>query len=241
MTHAGIRKILTGFAFGVLLATTTVAGEPPDSELNLVTGYIESVDAPADTGSLVRHVEDAGQGGSRTVTTISSQAARGPRIAVQVDGDTWTVWWQDLAVDEVRFTVRDLASGSWSTEKLVSDPTEDSRYPKIVHADDDSTAWIAYQIASGSETQVAAVGISDSPEPFGRTVIATTTATGMLDLEVHAEQGNAWVTWVDTQNEVGWSAWDAASGSWGLAAYESYAGSDVATARATIRATVLGP
>ena len=233
------RAFLGTLVIGVAAAIVW-AGEPPDSEFNLATGNIETVDAPADEGNLVRHVVDSGAGGSHSATTISTDAGRAPRISIKTAGDTWVVWWRDTAVDHIYLTIYDLQEKTWSAETIISDPTEESRFPEIVH--DASAAWLVYQIDTGSGSEIAGLSIIDSPDPWSaRTIIASSTATGDLDVRIHAKDDHVWTTWIDSTSDVGWSKYDAVADSWDLPQYESYAASDVPTARANIRATVLGP
>ena len=227
-------------AFVIVVAALIVwAGEPPDSELNLITGNIETVDAPAEEGNLVRHVIDGGQGAGHSATTISTDAGRAPRIAIKTAGDTWVVWWRDTAVDHVYLTFYDLQEKTWSAETIISELTEESRFPEIVH--DASAAWIVYQINTGSGSEIAGLSIIDSPDPWStRTIIASSTATGDLDIRIHTEDGHVWTTWIDSTSDVGWSEYDAVADAWDLSQYESYTAADVPTARAKIRSTVLG-
>ncbi len=233
-------RVSLGALVIVVAAVIVWAVELPDSELNPATGNIETVDAPAEEGNLVRHVVDPGKGASHSATTISTHAANAPRIAIKTAGDTWVVWWRDTFVDHVYLTIHDLQEETWSPEQRISESTEESRYPEIVH--DASAAWIVYQIDTGSGSEIAGLSIIDSPDPWStRTIIASSTATGDLDVRIHTEDGHVWTTWVDSTSDVGWSEYDAVAESWELPQYESYAASDVPTARANIRATVLGP
>lgn len=233
-------RVFLGVLVIVVAAVIVWAVELPDSEVSPVTGNIETVDAPSEEGNKVRHVVDSGKGAGNSATMISTHAASAPRIAITTAGDTWVVWWRDTSVDRVYLTIHDLQEETWSLEKTFSQPAEESRYPEIVH--DASAAWIVYQIDTGSGSEIAGLSIIDSGDPWPtRTIIASSTATGDLDVRIHAEDGNVWTTWVDSTSDVGWSEYDAVTDSWDLPQYESYAASDVPTARANIRATVLGP
>ena len=57
-----------------LAASVAFAGEPPDLEFNATTGLVEAVDIATDDDDRVRHVADAGQGGFRTATFVSTAA-----------------------------------------------------------------------------------------------------------------------------------------------------------------------
>ena len=228
------------FGLIVLLSGLHAAPDPPDLEINAATGHVESVDLASTPTDRVRHVDDTGQGGTRTVSIVSSHAAGAPRIAITAGGDTWVVWWKDSTADEIYYAVRDLDTLDWGAERRISTPGEVSRYPEIVHGG--STAWIAYEIADGADTEIAVLSITDSPEPISsRTVLESTGFSGDVDVLVHAESNHAWVTWVDSATDVGWAEYDAATELWGLPQLESYSGSDVAGARESIRTTVVGP
>ena len=67
--------------FSLLVSSMAWAVELPDSEINPISGDIESVDTPFSTGFKVRHVVDTGQGGQRYATTISDNAATSSRTA----------------------------------------------------------------------------------------------------------------------------------------------------------------
>ena len=221
-------------AAGLGLAASLAAAEVPDLELNPVTGHVESVDVAPDAGGLVRHVTDAGR--VRTSALISTAAGQSPRIAITGAGDSWVVWWQDAAVDKVFYAVRDHASGAWSAPQQASGAQQNSRFPEIAH--DGTTAWIGYEVKLGGTTSIAVVGIIDSPEPFGK-IVVTTNSTLPLDLEVHAESGHVWVTWVDSLTSMGWSEYDAASGLWSLPQYQPCVAATVDLALEAIRNAVL--
>jgi hypothetical protein len=229
----------------VLLSTGLSLGlvsDPPDLELNPVTGDIESVDtAWVDSQWDVRHVDDPGQGEFPIVSilTTSSLNDLGPRIAIDASGDSWVVWWRDAASDEVLYRMREVDTYSWSTETKISGAGESSWHCAIVH--DGQSPWVAYEIAEATQSRVAVNGGGDDPEPFpGRTILATTTFDGDLDVDVHAESGHLWVTWNHSAQDVGWREYDYSLEVWDPAAYESYVNDSVADARSRIRQSVLG-
>jgi len=222
-----------------LVASAAAFADMPDLELNPSTGNLESVDTDAAKGERVRHVIDPGQGGLRVSTLVSTDGGDAPRIAITSSGNTWVVWWQDSDVDQVLWTVRDLGTGTWSQQKVLSDTDVDSRAPEIVHAF--SKAWIVYEASDSGITSVTIASITDSPEPIDAgTAVATTDYGGDVDVRIHAESGNLWVTWVDSSTEVGWSEWDATNEEWTAPDYESYEGEAPEDARDVIRTTVLG-
>lgn len=216
--------------------------DPPDSELNPVSGKIETVDASAEGGNYdLRFVADPGGGCARSVFPLTSDPLDdlAPRLTITGSGDTWVVWWRDGEIDTVLARKRTLATDSWSGEITVGNKLESGRHPEIVH--DGSTAWVAYELDDVSgDTGVAAAGIHDDVEPVGtRDILATTGYTGDRDLSILSEAGQLWVSWVDSATEVGWSEYDYATETWGSAGYESYAADDVEQARERIRTAVL--
>jgi hypothetical protein len=236
MPRAAVRGVVCAF-LALFPPAATSADDPPDSELNPVTGYTESGDLANGSGQRVRHTEDRGHDG-RIVTLVSSAAGKNPRLAVKAGGDSWVVWWEDDGTDGVYVTIREVGDGSWSGETLVSDPEVDSRNPEIVHLG--TTTWVAYESPSGSSTSVIATIITDESEPLGQQVVATTSYGGDVDVAINAEAGHVWVTWVDSASNIGWSEYEAATETWESTQLESYVGVGTAAARILIRATVLG-
>jgi hypothetical protein len=223
----------------IVIGEPVFGSEPPDLELNPVTRFVESVDTVANADERVRHVDDAGQGGSRTVSLISAGTGANPRIAITPSGTSWVVWWHDAAIDEIRFSHRDPTTKLWSAEAVMSSAGEDSRNPEIVHHDGET--WVAYEVANGGMTLVTVTGIIDDPDPIpDHTPIATTAYTDGVDVLVHSESGHLWVTWVDSTIHVGWSERNATTGLWSLPQQEPYVSDGITAARDRIRATVLG-
>ncbi len=232
------RKGTGAFLFAVLVASSGVLAEdPPDSQLNPVTGNVESVDISIAAGARVRHTTNLG-GSSRIVELISSPGAVAPRLAIDSEGDSWATWWKN-ANGEVYYAFKDLASGVWSAEAMLSEPGKVSRNPEIAHGS--SVAWVAWETVSSSTTAIEVTGITDDPEPIPVHTIRVTGFLGDPDVLVHAESGHVWVTWIDSTTDVGWSEYDAASEAWDLPQFESYLGTSTTTARSTIRNAVLGP
>jgi hypothetical protein len=127
--------------------------------------------------------------------------------------------------------------GAWAPERLVSDPSQSSKKPHIVH--DGATAWVAYEHVSGSGTGIAVGKVIDGPDPILPVTIATTSFAGAAEVRVHTASGRVWVTWVDSGTEVGWSAYDAEGSTWSAPETESYAQDSVSAARGRIESHVL--
>ena len=106
---------------------------------------------------------------------------------------------------------------------------------------DGSHAWIAYEVdgASGG-TILKAKYIDDDPAPFfAASVVATTAYTGTVQARIQAESAHVWLTWVDSETEVGWRRYDSGTATWAAPAFESYTSDSVEAALGRIRSSVL--
>jgi hypothetical protein len=228
---------------GSALAVTPIL-DIPDSQENGVSGVIETADTPwSGTSYDIRHVSAAGAGHPQVITTVSNDIHNdlGARLVIDsVNGDSWVAWWRDLAVDQVIVRKRNQATGAWSSERVQSVATEGSRHPSV--AFDGSRAWIAYEVTDtligGTILKVKA--IEDDPAPFAlASAVATTLNPGFVHGHLEADSGHLWLTWVDSDLEVGWSQLDAVSQTWTAPAYESHVLDTEDDARERIRASVL--
>jgi hypothetical protein len=216
------------------------AVDPPDVRINPATGLIETVDATwSGTGYDVRHTVSNGKGQIYSSTLLSSSKLNDldPRIAVLSSGGAYVAWWRDTTPNVTVFRARTGATGSWGSERTVGFTSESNSHPRL--ANDGIHVWVAYQIQSSKERSVGAQIIDDDPEPV-RTIIATTSYTGDLDIQLPAEAGHLWVTWIDTAQRVGYSEYLHDKGFWTIPAYESSAGDSTSAARARIRGRILG-
>ena len=228
--------------FSILLPGLALAPELPDSELNAISGFIEITDTALDGPDYdVWHMINPGEGEGLVVTQLTTNAIDdlAPRIAISPNGDTWVTWWRDSATRQVLIRKRTYSSGSWSGETLVSEASETSRHPEVVH--DGTKPWVAYEFAQAEGTSIAVRRVIDDPDPFPtRTVLATTTYNGDLDVLIHTEPNNLWITWVDDTTFVGWCEYNYATGTWSAPSYESYTSDSISAARERISTTVLG-
>ena len=222
-----------------LSAAAAFCVDAPDLRINAVSGLVEVVDA-AWSGSNynVRYTQVTTDGDSKGSTLLSSNGANDidPRIASARSGDAIVVWWRDLKTDVVIYRKRALATGAWSPEHTVGRTTESGSHPRIVYSGDD--AWIAYQIQNSRSRSVGAQIIDDDPEPF-RSIIATTSYSGDLDIQIDAEMNHLWVTWIDSASNVGFSEYDSATRLWSVPTFEPFATDSVSAARSRIRERVL--
>ena len=215
--------------------------DPPDSEVNRESGNIETVDPFLDgTNQDIRYVIDRGMVLNPKITTIADDSLddRHPQLAISQDGDSWVVWWRDGTTDEVLIRKRDFATGSWESERRLSESTESSRNPAMAH--DGVNPWVAFEFDNGTETDIGVSIIVDDPDPIGiRADVAGTDFSGNVDVMIQAETGNLWVTWVDSSTHVGWVEYDYTLESWSAVSVESYANDTVVDARGRIRTAVL--
>ena len=117
------------------------------------------------------------------------------------------------------------------TELPISESGESSRSPEIVH--DGSQVFVTYLIDDG-EGQDIAVRSGNGPAPWpGRTIIHRTYYAGDADPDIHASDARLWVTWVESNDALGWSRYDYATSTWSEPRYEPLGedGRDAALAR----------
>lgn len=223
----------------VLLFAGAWADELPDSEVNPVSGAIESVESLTAGGvTNIRHSIDPGQGAPSVSILLSNQSApdRSPRIAIRSDGVPGVVWWRDDTSGTVLLRTR--ADGTWDDPIEVSGSGDDARDPEIVAVG--TSLWVAFEVdLPGGGTAVEVRRVQEDPNPIVM-IRSPVEYAGDLDTLIHFALGELWVTWVESDDEVGWSVYDATSDTWSMPSYESYAADSVEDARDRIRAEVTG-
>ena len=236
--HDAIRRYFV-IAGVVLTSAAAFGGDPPDLRINAVSGLVEVVDA-AWSGSNynVRYTQVMTDGDSKGSTLLTSNAANDidPRIGSAQNGDVAVVWWRDLKIDMVVYRKRSLATGAWGPERTVGRTTESGSHPRVLYTG--NKPWVAYQIQNSRSRSIGAQIIDDDPEPF-RSIVATTSYSGDLDIQIDAEMNNLWVTWIDTASNVGYSEYDSQARLWALPRFEPFATDSVTAARSRIREHVL--
>jgi hypothetical protein len=237
MEHRKILAVLSASSLGLAAAQ---ASDPPASRLNPRTGHVETVDTVRDGDhDEVRHTVDDGSSKPESeLITSSTDDDRHPRIAISSSGDAWVVWYRDSTIRLVLARKHSHDTGTWSSERLLSDATEPSSFPVVAH--DGIRAWVAFEIDDGADTGIAVNAIVDEPDPLSlRTLIATTSHGPDRDLQLHHDAGNLWVSWIDSTTEIGWSEFDHVLGEWSAVERESYVADTVDEARTRIRNAVL--
>ena len=238
MTHAAIRPLAVCAAIG--LATVAALGvDPPDLEINSLTGLVETVDATwSGTNFNIRYsvMNGAGSLTSSVILTSNSADDLDPRIAINPGGNAYVVWWRDIATDKIFFRKRTLATGTWASEQPIGQANESNSRPRIAMAA--ATPWVAYQIQGARTRSVGAQIIDDTPEPF-RTILGTTSFGGDLDVQINSVAGHLWVTWVDNTQRVGYAEYAFDKRLWLPTGYESFSSDSIAEARSRIESSIL--
>lgn len=231
-----------GWLLGIgLLCSPALASDPPDSEVNPLTGAVETLDSTW-TGSSwdIRHTLVPVTGPTVTATLASTSADElAPRIAIEPDGRTVAAWWREGSEGDVLIRVRPTSSSSWDPVRGLEAAGEDARRPELlVHGGE---VWTVFEIAGSGGASVVVGVIADEPDPLGgRTIVGTGVNSPDPDPQLHAEAGQLWVTWVQDGNSLGWSQLGG-SGTWGSTQFTSMAGVGADGARATVRASILTP
>ena len=232
-------SLITVLRAGVILlvfcmaAFPAAASDPPDCELNPVSGNIETTDSVLVVGEYeVRHVINLGEGYKREslIITSTDQDDNAPRLAITDAGDSWVVWWRDDGTDEVLIRKRDYSESAWWDEKLISIKNESSRNPEIAY--DGSDIWVVYELDDAGDTSIGVKAIFDDQNPVGnRLIVGTTTYSEDLDTQIHANSSHLWVTWGDSAAYVAWTEYDYTAEDWGSVEYEDYSNDSVEDAR----------
>jgi hypothetical protein len=237
--HDAIRRLCVIAAI-VLASAVSLNVDPPDLEINTLAGVVETVDATwSGTNYNVRWTQATitGQQVDSTILTTNVANDVDPRIAVAPTGNVLVIWWRDLSTDGVVYRKRNLVSGAWGVERAVGAAYESNSHPRVVYAGD--KAWVAYQIQNARSRSIGCQIIDDDPEPF-RSIVATTSSTGELDVRIDAESRHLWVTWIDAGSRVGYTEYRYDKQYWSVPAFEPYGADSVAAARSRIRQRVLG-
>src|SRR5262245_37970981 len=238
MTRTASRTLTALAAIG-LAAAAAFAVDPPDLEINGLTGLVETVDSTWSGSNFnVRYTVMNGAGNLTTSVLLTTNGADDldPRIAINEMGNAYVVWWRDGATDKIVYRKRVFSTGTWTNEQSVGMSSESNSRPRITIAG--GSAWVAYQFQSARSRSIGAQIIDDGPEPF-RSIVATTSFSGDLDIQLHVESGHFWVTWMDTGQRVGFAEYAFDKRLWLAPAYESYAADSIVAALARIQNRVL--
>ncbi len=239
MSHKVVRALGSLSAL-LFVAASTPSADPPDLMVNPVSGLIETVDATWSGSNYNVRITDVTSDGKQVgswLLTTNPANDLDPRIAIASTGDAITVWWRDLSVDQLVYRKRVGTNGSWGNERMAGNVSDSNSHPRIVYAF--GKPYIAYQIQGSRNRSVGAQIIDETPEPVP-SIVATTTYSGNLDIQLSFESGHLWVTWIDAGSNVGYSEYYFAAQRWSVPALESYAEDSAAAARDRIRTSILG-
>ena len=237
--HSSIRPCSVIAAI-VLASAAALGVDPPDLRINGVSGLIETVDATWSGSNFnVRYTLVTGAGQQRASSLLTANAANDvdPRIGIAPNGDVVVAWWRDLATDALVYRKRTFTTGAWSLERAAGVATESSSRPRVVYAGD--RPWVAYQIQNAKARSVGVQIIDDDPEPI-RSIVATTSYSGDLDIRLNAEMRHLWVTWIDNASNVGFAEYVYEKQLWSVPALEPFSADSAAAARSRIRDRILG-
>ena len=217
-----------------------VAGvDPPDLEVNAVSGLIETVDATwSGSNYNVRYtvMNTSGFQSNSLLLSTNSHDDVDPRIAINPSGNAYVAWWRDQSVDAVVYRKHTYLTGAWSAERTVGLASESNSRPRVIY--DGGKIWVGYQIQNARSRSIGVQIIDDDPEPV-RSIIGTTSYTGDIDLQIQFEAGHLWVTWIDTSSRAAYSEYSYDKRTWSSTAYESYSSDSVDAARTRIRNLIL--
>jgi hypothetical protein len=239
MNHREARRFAAIAAIG-WACCAALAVDPPDLRINPASGLIETVDATwSGSNYNVRYTVVNGAGQQSTSLLLSTNSANDldPRISISNAGDAVVAWWRDSAPGVLVYRKHAFTAGDWGAERTAGLATENNSRPRLAFAGD--KIWVAYQIQYSKSRAIGAQIIDDDPEPF-RSIVATTSYTGDLDLTLQFEGGHLWTTWIDTSQRVGYSEYVFQKGQWSVPAYESFGADSTAAARLRIREMLLG-
>ena len=224
----------------LFLAAALVVADPPDSAVSPVDGSIQ-IAHPTWSGTSrdIDFVIDSGAGEWPQVYNVTDNPLddHRPRLAIASNGDAWVVWWRDDTVERVLVRKRHESDGSWDAERVLSG-SESSRNPTLAY--DGTSAWVAYESDAQPNRSVSVTIIIDDPDPIGvATTLGTSAYAGVLGVNISANQGHLWTTWIDSNTHVAWAEYDYASDTWALPSFESYAQDSIKDALGRIRGLVV--
>lgn len=182
-----------------------------------------------------------------------------PALAVDQYGNRFVAWdRQRNGRHSVEFTA--LASddsGQTPVKELSSRPRQ-GHSPSLATSEDGLT-WVGYEEAVSANDSTVAVGIDRVTVPRNddgsvrcsgevpidvarsRTFVTHRAAgDGSADARMNGESGEVWVTWIDSDHQVGYS--QLIDGEFGSAQYRDYTDAgEIASVRAQIRQDILSP
>ena len=156
-------------------------------------------------------------------------------------GNSVIVFWRDSTIPAVYYRERDHSSGVWNSEQLVSNATQDVRFPSCIILEEELLIVAEARATDNTRSAVAYTVDHDlcpGPNcPIGYQLLSSTALTSSINPIVHSASGIAWADWIDA---TGYMAFSVYSESTGWSAPEQRAiVVDVPTTRAEIEAEVV--
>ena len=133
-----------------------------------------------------------------------------PAIVTEPNGTIHVVWWQPGASDRILLSTRQAGQTIWSQPTELPTGGRSARRPSAAFAS--GGLRIAYERACADITcaQEVVVAARDFEGNFTQEVIAQTSRTDRLDVQIHAESSKLWVEWKNEPDRLAHSRLDAA-------------------------------
>jgi len=204
---------------------------------NPVTGNPEAVwSNPQSGGSsdvLYSYLDGASWAPS---TNLSSIGKESPVLAFDPNGARKVAWGTSETTGRILLRTQAASGGAWSSEIVISDPSEASSQPSAIVSDENT--YVSYEAAATGGARSVICGMIDPGSNVGRTLVTSTSYNSPLVPLIHSDQGYLWIDWIDSSSYLGYSV--LTKGEWKEVSYESYTGeSDIKDGRERIRANVL--
>lgn len=174
---------------------------------------------------------------SSTTLTSDSVDDYDPNLVFDSNGNRKVIWWADEDYDRIKYSASPASGGSWSDPIIVSNPSENCRYPSIVVHE--SKVHISYERINSSGDRSVLTSSEEGLTPWPENHVALTQRTANLLTRMHSVAGHLWVDWIDSDSDIGYSQF--IGGTWESPQYESYSGEDdIVDARQRIRQAIVG-
>jgi len=173
-----------------------------------------------------------------TFLTTPSTSEQDPQIAHNSAGGTRIVYWAGDTDPTVYMIERQTDASPWSAPRQVSHGNRPSRYPTAAVAY--GKVHVGYEATAQQGKDIIISGRDDLNEnaPFVAEVIAHTSYTGELDVILETLGGKAWVIWVHSGGQIGYSVFGGTM--WATPQFRTYSDpSEIEAIRHQIRNEIL--
>ena len=191
----------------------------PEVKRNPVSREWEAVWAKDDNGQLeIAHATYRNGVWTGVFITGTPENETRPRLAFDSFGDTIITWESAKTLPEVYATIKGSISQSYLPRVRLSNPTRISHLPDVAVLDD--VIFIVYEVIdpdgrmnilmhhSTDDPSDRPAGGSD-PIDVGRILVQNdkTSATANTYPRLHVQQGKLWLTWIQSEVELGYQVW----------------------------------